>query len=97
MSFSGAKPTIPEVKKIVVDFLQSTLDEVHQVHVTKMAVTGPNDDCWEVEAEIFVVNSTIKALGLRVSRPVLDRTVYKVYLASDLRVLSYAPKETADA
>lgn len=96
MSPSGTKPTILEIKKAVADFLKSTLDDVHEVHVTKMALIGPEEGIWEAEAEVFIVNATIKALGLPVSKPVLDREIYQVQLNGDLGIIAYAPKEAGE-
>lgn len=92
MTPSGTKPTILEIKKAVADFLKATLDDVDQVHVTKMARISQDEGVWDVEAEVFIPNSTVKALGLPVSKPVLDREVYQVQVNNELGIIAYAPK-----
>ena len=81
MSVQAVKrPTIIEARKTVSHFLQTALDEVHRVHVTKLVQIDADEGTWEAEAEVLVTNPTIKALGLPVVKPVLDQETYLLRL-----------------
>jgi hypothetical protein len=90
------RPTIIEARNAVCDFLQTALDEVHHVLVTKLVQIDPDEGTWEAEVEVFVPNPTVRALGLRVLKPVLDQETYLLRLDGQLNVLAYAPKESVD-
>ena len=87
-------PSIIEAKKAVCDFLQTALDDVRQVNVTKLVQIDPDEGTWEAEVEVFYPNPTIKALGLPVLNPVLDQESYLLRLDGQLNVLAYGPKES---
>lgn len=89
-------PTIIEVKKAVGDFLQTALTEVHRVNVTKLVQIDQDEGTWEAEAEVFLPNPTIKALGLPLTNTVLDQVSYLLRLDGQLNVLAYGPKESVE-
>ncbi len=95
MSVQTVKPpTIIEVKKAVADFLQTALEEVHRVNITKLVQIDADEGTWEAEAEVFYPNQTVKSLGLAVQKLVLDQESYLLRLDGQLNVVAYGPLES---
>ena len=88
-------PPIDNVRNAVIDFLKRTAG-VEQVNVTKMAVMDDERGTWEAEAEVWVPNATIKALGLPVQKEVLDCHPYLLRLDDQLNVVAYGLKDSVE-
>lgn len=89
----GKIPPIEDARNAVIAFLKNTLD-VKQVNVTKLVVLDSEKGTWEAEAEVYVPNLTIKALGLRTQREVLDCQPYLLRLDSQLNIIAYGLKDS---
>ena len=86
-------PAIEEARNAVISFLQR-LPEVKRVNITKLAVLDAEKGTWEAEAEVWVPNPTIKALGLPTQREVLDCQPYLLRLDKQLNIAAYGLKES---
>ena len=82
------------VKTAVTRFLREQRDVKH-AYILKVVQTAgeAGKRTWEVEAEVYVPNGTIKALRLPVRRTVLDCRQYLIRLDDDLNIVAYGPKE----
>jgi len=89
----GKIPPIEDVRNAVIAFLKNTL-EVKQVNVTKLVVLDSEKGSWEAEAEVYVPNPTIKALGLPTQKEVLDCQPYLLRVDSQLNIIAYGLKES---
>ena len=91
-----AQPTagyaIVDVRAAVGEFLQKNLDAM-RVNVTKLAQIDPEQGSWEAEADIYVPNTTIRNLGLPVSKQVLDCQRYVLRLDGQLNITAYGLKD----
>ena len=81
-------PPIEAARNAVIAFLKKTLN-VKRVNVTKLAQIDSEKGTWEAEAEVFVPNPTIKALGLPTLKEVLDRQSYLLRLDDQLNIVAY--------
>jgi len=81
-------PPIEDLKNAVIAFLKKTL-EVKQVNVTKLVQMDSEKGTWEAEADVFVPNPTIKALGLPTQKEVLDCESYILRLDDQLNIVAY--------
>jgi len=91
----GHVPPIEDARDAVIAFLKKTLDVKH-VNVTKLAVLDSEKGTWEAEAEVYVPNPTIKALGLPIQKEVLDCQPYLLRLDSQLNIVAYGLKESVE-
>lgn len=81
--------TLIDAQNAVCQFLETTLSEVGRVDVTRIAGLVDSKVAWEVEAEVWQPNATLKTLGIQTRRPVLDHQRYLVRLDGLLNVLEY--------
>ena len=86
-------PPIEDVRDAVANFLKEMVD-AKKVNVTKLALLDYKKGMWEAEAEVFVPNPTIMALGLPVKREVLDCEMYLLRLDEQLNIVSFALSES---
>ena len=57
--------------------------------ITKLALMDSEKGTWEAEAEVYVPNPTIRALGLPVRKEVLDCQTYLLRLDKQLNIVAY--------
>lgn len=88
-----AAHTIEDVRDVAVEFLKKQPD-VKRVNVTKLAQIDPEKGYWEVEAEVYVPNATIQALGLPVQKEVLDCKTYLLRVDGLLNVTAYGLRDS---
>ena len=91
-----AAHTIEDVRDVAVEFLKKQPD-VKRVNVTKLAQIDPEKGYWEVEAEVYVPNATIQALGLPVRKEVLDCKTYLLRVDGLLNVTAYGLRDSVAA
>ena len=84
---------IDDVRNAVCDFLKKQPD-VKQVRVTKLVQIDAEKGIWEAEADVYVPNATIRALGLPVRKEVLDCQDYSLRVDGQLNVIAYAPMDS---
>jgi hypothetical protein len=90
---AGKRPTIIEARTAVGNFLRDLLPDAHQVNVTRLVQLDPEAGVWDAEAEVWQPSATMQALGLPLTRPVLDPHTYLVRLDRHLNVLGYEINE----
>ena len=91
---SGCKlPPIEDVRDAVANFLKKMVD-AKKVRVTKLALMSSEKGTWEAEAEVYVPNLTIMALGLPVRKVVLDCQTYLLRLDKQLNIISYGLRDS---
>lgn len=88
--------TIVDVRAAAVEFLQKNLDAM-RVNVTKLAQVDPEKGSWEAEADVYVPNTTIRNLGLPVSKQVLDCQQYVLRLDRQLNITAYGLRDLVGA
>ena len=81
-------PPIEDVRDAVANFLKK-MPDAKEVSVTKLALMDSEKGTWEAEAEVYVPNPTIRALGLPVRKEVLDCKAYLLRLDKQLKVVAY--------
>jgi hypothetical protein len=86
-------PPIEDVKDAVANFLKKMVD-AKQVSITKLALMDSEKGTWEAEAEVYVPNPTIKALGLPVRKEVLDCQTYLLRLDKQLNIIAYGLRDS---
>lgn len=86
-------PPIEDVRDAVANFLKKMVD-AKQVGITKLALMDPEKGTWEAEAEVYVPNPTIKALGLPVRKEVLDCETYLLRLDKQLNIVAYGLRDS---
>ena len=86
-------PPIEDVKDAVANFLKKMVD-AKQVSITKLALMDSEKGTWEAEAEVYVPNPTIKALGLPVRKEVLDCHTYLLRLDKQLNIVAYGLRDS---
>ena len=86
-------PPIEDVRDAVVNFLKKMVD-AKKVRVTKLALMSSEKGTWEAEAEVYVPNLTIMALGLPVRKVVLDCQTYLLRLDKQLNIISYGLRDS---
>jgi hypothetical protein len=84
---------IDDVRNAVCDFLKKQPD-VREVRVRKLVQIDAETGIWEAEAEVYVPNATIKALGLPVQKEVLDCQDYLLRVDGQLNVVAYGPRDS---
>ena len=89
-------PSIEEARKAVIDFLMA-LPDVRRADVTKLVVLDPENGTWEAEADVTVPNQAIRALGLQVTREVLDCRQHILRLDHELNITAYALRDSVVA
>jgi hypothetical protein len=87
------RPTIIEARTAVDNFLRDLLPDAYRVNVTRLVQTQPEEGTWDAEAEVWQPSATMQALGLPLTRPVLDIHTYLVRLDRYLNVLGYEISE----
>ena len=87
--------SVEEVGNAVEAFLKK-LPDIKRVKVTKMAQIDPEKGYWEVEADVFVPNATIQALGLPVQKEVLDCQTYLLRVDGRLRIVAYGLRDSLE-
>jgi hypothetical protein len=87
-------PSVDQLAAAARDFLMRTVPDARCATVTKLAVIDAEKCLWEAEADVQVPNATIKALGLRTRRPVLDTHAYLLRLDEQLNIVAYGLKES---
>ena len=91
-----ARPsTIEDVRTAVSDFLKRQPD-VRRANVTKLAQIDPEAGSWEAEAEVYVPNTTIRNLGLPVSKEVLDCQQYLLRVDGQLNIIAYGLRDLVE-
>jgi hypothetical protein len=84
--------SIENARNAVIDFLKK-MPDVKQVNVTKLVQIDAEKGTWEAEADVYLPNATIKALGLPVLKEVLDCQLYLLRLDGQLNVVAYGDRE----
>ena len=83
---------IEAARNAVIDFLKR-MPDVQLVNVTKLAQIDAEKGSWEAEAEVYVPNATINALGLPVRKQVMDCQLYLLRLDGQLNIVAYGHRE----
>jgi hypothetical protein len=83
-----------EARAAVRDFIPAVLPDVQRVDITKIVPSSAGDATWDVEADVWQPNPTLKTLGIETGRPVLDHNRYLVRLDAMLNVLEYELRES---
>ncbi|MFO7903500.1 MAG: hypothetical protein ACQESR_22870 [Planctomycetota bacterium] len=83
------QPTLIDARNAVCQFLEAALPEVGRVDVTRIAALEKGKVAWEAEADVWQPNATLRTLGIRTRRPVLDHQRYLIRLDALLNVLAY--------
>ena len=78
---------------MVCDFLKHQPD-VKEARVTKLVQIDAEKGMWEAEAEVYVPNPTIRALGLPVQKEVLDCHDYLLRVDGQLNITAYGLRES---
>ncbi len=86
-------PPIEDVRDAVANFLKKMVD-AKKVSITKVALMDSEKGTWEAEAEVYVPNPTIKALGLPVRKEVLDCQTYLLRLDKQLNIVAYGLRDS---
>ena len=61
--------------------------------VTKLVLLDSKKVTWEAEADVYVPNLTIRALGLPVQQEVLDCQTYLLRLDKQLNIVAYGRRD----
>lgn len=82
---------IEEARKTVINFLQEVLEVKHSsiIKIMKDIQQGK----WEVEVEVFVPSTTMRALDLQLEKEILDCKVYLFILDDDMSISAYGLKD----
>ncbi|MBU4448436.1 MAG: hypothetical protein KKD99_07610 [Proteobacteria bacterium] len=86
-------PPIEDVRDAIANFLMKMVG-AKKVNLTKLALEDSEKETWEAEAEAYVPNPTIIALGLPVTREVLDSEVYLFRLDKRLNIVAYGLRDS---
>ena len=87
---------IGDARDAAIDFLNKTVPDVRHAHIVKLALMDPEQGGWEAEAEVWVPNATIKALGLPTQKPVLDHQTYLLRLDAQGNVTTYGLRDSVE-
>ena len=88
-------PPIEDVRDAVANFLKK-MPDAKEVSITKLALMDSEKGTWEAEAEVYVPNPTIRALGLPVRKEVLDCQTYILRLDKRLNIVSYGLRDSVE-
>lgn len=86
-------PAIEDVRDAIANFLARMVG-AKKVNLTKLALEDSEKETWEAEAEAYVPNATIIALGLPVTREVLDCEMYLFRLDKRLNIIAYGLRDS---
>ena len=86
-------PPIESVIDAVTNFLKKVVG-AKKVSITKVALEDSEKEIWEAEAEVYVPNPTISALGLLVRKEVLDCQMYLFRLDKRLNIVAYGLRDS---
>ncbi len=86
-------PPIEDVRDAIANFLKKMVG-TKKVNLTKLALEDSEKGTWEVEAEVYVPNPTISALGLPVRREVFDCEMYLFRLDKRLNIIAYGLRDS---
>jgi hypothetical protein len=86
-------PAIEDVRDAIANFLAKMVG-AKKVNLTKLALEDSEKETWEAEAEAYVPNATIIALGLPVTREVLDCEMYLFRLDKRLNIIAYGLRDS---
>jgi hypothetical protein len=86
-------PPIEDVRDAVSNFLKKMVDGM-KVSVTKLVLLDSEKETWEAEADVYVPNPTIRALGLPVQKEVLDCQAYLLRLDKQLNIIAYERRDS---
>ena len=86
-------PPIESVIDAVTNFLKKVVG-AKKVSITKVALEDSEKEIWEAEAEVYVPNPTISALGLLVRKEVLDCQIYLFRLDKRLNIVAYGLRDS---
>ena len=87
-------PPIEDVRDAISNFLKKMVG-AKKVSVTKMVLLDSEKETWEADADVYVPNPTIRALGLPVQKEVLDRQTYVLRLDMQLNIVAYERRDSA--
>ena len=87
--------SIENARNSAIDFLKR-MPDVKQVNVTKLVQIDAEKGIWEAEAEVYVPNATIRALGLPVRKEVLDCQDYLLRVDGQLNIVAYGPRDSVE-
>ena len=90
-----AAHTLEEVRAVVGEFLKKQPD-VKRVSVTKLVQIDPEKGSWESEADVYVPNTTIRNLGLPVTKEVLDCQQYLLRVDGQLNIIAYGLRDLVE-
>jgi len=88
-------PLLEDARIAVIAFLEKAV-AAKQVDVTKLAQIDTEEGTWEAEAEVYVPNPTIRALGLPVQKEVLDCQLYLLRLDGQLNIVAYGLRDSVE-
>jgi len=83
---------IEDVRDAISNFLKKMVD-AKEVSVTKLVLLDSKKVTWEAEADVYVPNLTIRALGLPVQQEVLDCQTYLLRLDKQLNIVAYGRRD----
>jgi hypothetical protein len=85
---------VVEAQSVAREFLVEALPDVQRVDITKIAPLASGDATWEAEAEVWQPSPTLKSLGIKTGRPVLDHSHYLVRLDALFNILEYELRQS---
>ncbi len=83
---------IEDVRDAISNFLKKMVD-AKEVSVPKLVLLDSKKVTWEAEADVYVPNLTIRALGLPVQQEVLDCQTYLLRLDKQLNIVAYGRRD----
>ena len=86
-------PPVEDVRDAAANFLKK-MPDAKEVRVTKLALMDSEKGTWEAEADVYVPNPTISALGLPVRKKVLDCQTYLLRLDKQLNIVAYGLRDS---
>jgi len=86
-------PPIEDVRDAVANFM-TKMPDAKKVSITKLVLMDSEKGTWEAEAEVYVPNPTISALGLPVRKEVLDCQTYLLRLDKQLNIVAYGLRDS---
>ncbi|MFA5800630.1 MAG: hypothetical protein WC840_06810 [Candidatus Peribacteraceae bacterium] len=86
-------PPIEDVRDAVANFM-TKMPDAKKVSITKLVLMDSEKGTWEAEAEVYVPNPTISALGLPVRKEVLDCQTYLLRLDKRLNIVAYGLRDS---